>query len=170
MMWHTEEIYFSSVDIKLHGIIYLPKGEGRFPGVVMCHGMASDHRSMRPSAQQLARRGIATLALDLRGHGKSNGTLDGNIGQDVVAAYNILKNHTKVDSQRIGLVGHSMGALASLYAATVVNKVQAVVLLSIPAEIGSIAEFWRPMHVQAECLGTPRSNFHASDLCHMPDG
>ena len=154
MRWHTEKIDFPSVDIKLHGIIYLPKGEGRFPGVVMCHGMASDHRSMRPCAQQLARRGIATLALDLRGHGKSNGTLDGDIGQDVVAACNILKSHVKVDGERIGLVGHSMGALACLYAATMRNKVKAVVLLSIPAEIGSIAEFWNPMHDQAERLGT----------------
>jgi len=153
MRWHTEKTYFPSGDIKLHGVIYIPKGEGQFPGVVMCHGMASDHRSMRPCAQQLARRGIATLALDLRGHGKSNGTLDGNIGQDVVAAFNILKNHAKVDSQCVGLVGHSLGALASLYAATVVSKVQAVVLLSIPSDIGSIAEFWRPMHDQAERLG-----------------
>ena len=154
MRWHTEKIYFSSVDIKLHGIIYLPNGEGRFPGVVMCNGMASDHRSMRPCAQQLARQGIATLALDLRGHGKSNGTLDGGIGQDVAAAYNVLKNHSRVDSECIGLVGHSMGALACLYAATVINGAKAVVLLSIPAEIGSIAEFWRPMHDQAERLGT----------------
>ena len=154
MRWHTEKIYFSSVDITLHGIIYLPNGEGRFPGVVMCHGMASDHRSMRPCAQQLARQGIATLALDLRGHGKSNGTLDGGIGQDVTAAYNVLKNHSRVDSECIGLVGHSMGALACLYAATVINGAKAVVLLSIPAEIGSIAEFWRPMHDQAERLGT----------------
>jgi alpha-beta hydrolase superfamily lysophospholipase len=123
MRWHTEEIYFPSGDMKLHGVIYLPQGVGRFPGVVMCHGMASDHRSMRPCAQQLARKGIATLALDLRGHGRSTGTLDGSIGQDVVAAYNTLKNHAKVDSERIGLVGHSMGALACLYAAAEVNKV-----------------------------------------------
>jgi alpha-beta hydrolase superfamily lysophospholipase len=154
MRWHTEKTYFPSGDLKLYGIIYLPKGEGRFPGVVMCHGMASDHRSMRPCAQQLARKGIATFALDLRGHGKSNGTLDGGIGQDVVAAYNILKNHAKVDSECIGLVGHSLGALACIYAVAAVNKVKAVVLLSIPSDIGSIAEFWRPMHEEAERLGT----------------
>ena len=159
MRWYTEKVYFSSVDVKLHGIIYLPKGDGRFPGVVMCHGMASDYRSVRPCAQQLARQGIATLALDLRGHGKSSGTLDGGIGQDVVAAYNTLKNHAKVDSECIGLVGHSMGALASLYAATMVNKVQAVVLLSLPAEIGNIDEFWSPMHVQSERLGTSLLEF-----------
>lgn len=154
MRWYTEKIYFPSGDLKLYGIIYLPKGEGRFPGVVICHGMASDYRSVRPCAEQLARKGIATLALDLRGHGKSNGTLDGNIGQDVVAAYNVMKNHSKVDTECIGLVGHSMGALACLYAATAVNGAKAVVLLSIPADIESIAEFWSPMHKQAERIGS----------------
>jgi len=153
MNWHTEEVVFSSGDTQLHGVIYLPKGEGRFPGTVMCHGMASDYRSMRPCAQQLVRKGIAVLAIDLRGHGKSSGTLDGNIGKDVVAAYSILKNHEKIDGERIGLVGHSMGALACLYAATVVNGAKAIVLLSVPSEIGSIAEFWKPMHEKAEELG-----------------
>ena len=154
MRWHTEKIYFPSGDLRLNGIIYLPKAEGHFPGVVMCHGMASDHRSMRPCAQQLARKGIATLALDLRGHGGSDGTLDGGIGQDVVAAYNTLRNRAEVDSDCIGLVGHSMGALACLSAAATVNKVKAVVLLSIPSDIGNITEFWKPMHEQAEHLGT----------------
>jgi alpha-beta hydrolase superfamily lysophospholipase len=154
MRWRTEKIYFPSGNLKLHGIIYLPIGEGQFPGVVMCHGMASDHRSMRPCAQRLARRGIAILAFDLRGHGKSDGTLDGGIGQDVVAAYNVFKQHSRVDSEHIGLVGHSMGALACLYAATAINGAKAVVLLSIPSDIGSIAEFWKPMREKAERLGT----------------
>jgi len=116
--------------------------------------MASDHRSMRPCAQQLAPTGIAPLVLDLRGHGRSSGTLDGDIGEDVVAAYNVLKNHARIDSGRIGLVGHSLGALACLYAASAVNGAKALVLLSIPSDIGSIAEFWKPMHEEAERLGT----------------
>ena len=33
--------------------------------------------------------------------------------------------------------------------AAMVNKVKAVVLLSITADIGSITEFWRPMHDQS---------------------
>ncbi|MFA5055525.1 MAG: alpha/beta fold hydrolase [Dehalococcoidia bacterium] len=159
MKWHTEHIYFPSGDIKLHGVIYLPKTEGRFPGVVMCHGMASDYRSMRPSAQQLARKGIAAFAIDMRGHGMSGGTLDGGIGQDVVAAYNNFKNHTSVDAERIGLAGHSLGALACLYAASVVNGAKALVLMSIPSDIGSMAEFWQPMRKEAERLGTPVLEF-----------
>ena len=154
MSWHREEIYFPSGDLKLHGVIYLPEGEGRFPGVVMCHGMASDQRSMRPCAQQLARKGIAAFSIDLRGHGRSEGTMDGGIGQDVVSAYNFLKNHVNVDSERIGLAGHSLGALACLYAASAVNGAKALVLLSIPSDVGSIAEFWQPMRKEAERLGT----------------
>ena len=154
MKWHTEHVYFHCGDIKLHGVVYLPEGTGRFPGVVMCHGMASDYRSMRPSAQQLARKGIASFAIDMRGHGMSEGTLDGGIGQDVVAAYNTFKNHASVDAERIGLAGHSLGALACLYAASAVNGAKALVLMSIPSDIGSMAEFWQPMRKQAERLGT----------------
>jgi len=159
MKWHTEQVFFPSGDIKLRGVIYIPRGEGRFPGMVLCHGMASDYRSMRPSAQQLVRKGIAAFAIDLRGHGMSEGTLDGCIGQDVVAAYNTLKKHTRLDAERIGLAGHSLGALACLYAASVVNGAKSLVLLSIPSDIGSMAEFWQPMRKQAERIGTSILDF-----------
>ncbi|MEA1958324.1 MAG: alpha/beta fold hydrolase, partial [Chloroflexota bacterium] len=154
MRWHTEKIDFSSGTLQLHAMIYLPKGEGRFPGAVMCHGVASDHRSMRPSAQQLARRGCVALTLDLRGHGKSDGTLDSDIGRDVIAAVEILRNHAKVNGERIALVGHSMGAVASLYAATVADDIKALVLLSLPAEMDGFMGFWSPMYAKAERIGT----------------
>lgn len=155
MKWHTERIAFSAEGGILHGEILLPKGEGLFPGVVLCHGMASDHRSMKPSAERLVRRGIATLTFDFRGHGKSEGVLDGDLAQDVIAAIKFLRRHPKIDPQRIALVGHSLGAIAALHAAAVLQNIRALVFLSGPAEVnGRFAKVWAPLYRKAARAGS----------------
>ena len=103
MKWHTEAIDFPSGDLQLHGVLNIPNAEGPFPGAIMCHGMASDHRSMRPSAQQLVRRGVATFSIDMRGHGKSEGTFDGNIGRDVSAAFDVLNVNMFLHSRKLAV-------------------------------------------------------------------
>jgi len=109
---------------------------------------------MRPSAQQLVRRGIATLTFDFRGHGKSEGVLDGDLAQDVMAAMKFLRRHAKIDPRRIALVGHSMGAVAALHAATLEN-IQALVFLSGPTEInGQFTQVWAPLYPKAARTGS----------------
>lgn len=155
MKWHTETVDFSAEAGTLHGEILLPKGEGPFPGAVLCHGMGSDHRAMRPSAQRLVRRGIATLAFDFRGHGGSEGVLDGDLAQDVMAALKFLRRHVKIDPNRIALVGHSMGAIAALHAAAALANIQALVFLSSPAEInGRFAQVWAVLYPKAVRAGS----------------
>lgn len=155
MSWHSESIDFSTEQGQLHGEILLPKGEGPFPGAVLCHGMGSDHRAMRPSAQRLVRRGIATLTFDFRGHGRSDGVLDGDLVQDVTAALEFLRRHVKIDPHRIALVGHSMGAMAALHAAAALSNIQALVFLSSPGEInGRFAQVWAPLYPKAVRAGS----------------
>lgn len=147
MRWHTESVDFAGDEGMLHGELLLPKGEGPFPGAVLCHGMATDHRAMRPSAQRLTRKGIATLTFDFRGHGRSEGFLDANIAKDVIAALKFLRNHPKVDPERIALVGHSLGAMAAINAASELENIQALVLLSSPADIEDrMGEFLAPLY------------------------
>lgn len=135
MRWHTESVDFAGEEGMLHGELLLPKGEGPFPGAVLCHGMATDHRAMRPSAQRLTRRDIATLTFDFRGYGKSDGFLDANIARDVIAALRFLRNHPKIDPERTALVGHSLGAMAAINAASELDDLGALVSLSNPAEL-----------------------------------
>jgi len=135
MSWHTESVHFASEEGMLHGELLIPTEEGPFPGAVLCHGATTDHRAMRPSAQRLTRRGIATLTFDFRGHGKSEGFLDANVAKDVIAALGFLRSHPKVDPERIALVGHSMGAMAALHAASEVENIQALVFISSPTDI-----------------------------------
>lgn len=134
MRWHTESVDFATEEGTLRGEVLLPKGEGPFPGAVLCHGMGSDHRAMRPSAQRLVRRGIATLTFDFRGHGRGQDFLDENMVRDVIVAVEFMRRHPKVAPERIALVGHSMGALAAIHAAAELQDLGALVSLSSPAE------------------------------------
>jgi len=154
--WQTETLDFPTDRGTLHGEILLPQGKGPFPGAVLCHGMASGHLTMRPSAQRLVRRGIATLTFDFRGHGQSEGLLDGDLAEDVIAATKLLRNHNKVDPKRIAIVGHSIGAVAAIQAAATSENIQALVCLSSPAEIDShFTTLWAHFTTKAKQSGNP---------------
>ncbi len=155
MKWHTETIDFSSDGGTLHGEILLPNSKGPFPAVVLCHGIGSGHSAMSPSAQRLVRRGIATLTFDFRGHGKSEGVLNGDLAHDAMAAVEFIRRQVNIDPQRIALVGHSMGAIAAIHAATTLQNIQALVSLSSPSEFNSqFAEGWAPLYPKAARAGS----------------
>ena len=140
MKWHKQSVGLATDDGMLRGELLLPRGEGPFPGAVLCHGFGSDHRAMRPCAQRLVRRGIAALTFDFRGHGRSGGTLDGNMERDVIAAADFMRHHPRVDANRLALVGHSMGAMAVMQAAGQLMDVQALVAISSPSEMSGQVE------------------------------
>ncbi len=150
MKWHAESVGFSSGEIILHGELFLPGGEGPFPGAVLCHGMASDHRAMRQVARRLVREGIATLTFDFRGHGKSEGVVDDNIWQDVIAAVKFLRSNARINPKRIAVVGHSFGAWAAIIAAATFRDLRALVSISSPGEMkdhpdGASASLYRKL-------------------------
>jgi cephalosporin-C deacetylase-like acetyl esterase len=118
-------VVFGGHGLKLKGKIILPKDASAnkpVPGAVLCHGFGSAYRVMEPSAQIMAAQGIATLIFDFRGHGSSEGAVDGKMADDVVDAWNLLSQLPEVDSKRMGLVGHSLGAISVIMAAERVNN------------------------------------------------
>ena len=135
MRWRTESMDLAGEEGMLYGELLLPRGEGPFPGAVLCHGMGTDHRAMRPVSQRLVRKGIAALTFDFRGHGKSQGTVDDNIAQDVSAALRFLRSHAKINPKRIALVGHSFGAWVAILAAIQLKDIRALVSISTPREM-----------------------------------
>ena len=69
-----EEVAFQSGPLRLAGTLYLPSGPGRGPAVVLIHGSgAADRTTLRYYAELFARNGVAALAYDKRGVGKSEG-------------------------------------------------------------------------------------------------
>jgi pimeloyl-ACP methyl ester carboxylesterase len=128
-------VTFGSHGLKLIGKALLPdiaSAESPVPGAVLCHGFGSSHRSVKESARILTKQGIATFIFDFRGHGKSEGALDGKMADDVVDAWDVLKQFPQVDENRMGIVGHSLGALSAMMAAGKVDSPKALISLNCP--------------------------------------
>lgn len=126
-----QKISFQSDGFTIRGTVALPApGDRPFPGVVIFHGMTSSDTSYVPLVKRLAGRGIAGLAISMRGHGGSDGNFAketvGEALNDATAAYDFLVSQPGVDAARIGLVGSSVGAiLASM--ATAQRSVKSLV-------------------------------------------
>ncbi len=84
------------------------------PGVVFVHGALNDHSVWILQSRYLAHHGYAVLAVDLPGHGRSSGP-----ALDVAAAGAWVAALVRASGlRRATLVGHSMGSLIALEAAT----------------------------------------------------
>jgi dipeptidyl aminopeptidase/acylaminoacyl peptidase len=92
------------------------------------------YRPFRQIADSLGRRGIAVLRMDDRGTGASKGTFKGTthfeFAEDIRAALQYLRTRPEIDTSRIGLVGHSEGALDAAIVASKEPVVRAIVLLA----------------------------------------
>ncbi|MDA9982931.1 dienelactone hydrolase family protein [Gammaproteobacteria bacterium] len=86
------------------GSVYEPSGQGRSPAVIVLHtkGGLSGHE--KEFAYRLSKQGYVTITVDYFA-GDGNNTKHG---------YEYLTTHPKVDPERIGLVGFSMGAREAL--------------------------------------------------------
>ncbi|MDD5647757.1 MAG: alpha/beta fold hydrolase [Dehalococcoidia bacterium] len=131
-------VTFGSNGIELHGTLFMPSGASRYsrlPGAVMCHGYGGDSEAFENSARTLASEGIVILTFDFRGHGASEGTLDGSIVNDVIDAWDFLRSQPEVDHKSMGLIGHSMGAFSAILAAGKLKKAKVLIALACPGEI-----------------------------------
>jgi uncharacterized protein len=145
-----EEVTFSggAGGIVLAGTLTLPKGEGPFPAALLIAGSGpqdrdeslANHRPFLLIADALTRKGIAVLRYDKRGVGKSTGNPDTattmDLAADAKAALAFLKSRKEIDGSRIGLIGHSEGAIIAPYMAAHSKEVKWLVLLAAPATTG----------------------------------
>jgi pimeloyl-ACP methyl ester carboxylesterase len=98
-------------------------GTGEGAGLLFVHGLHSDQTGYRSRAEEAtARLGTTCLTFDLGGHGESGGSpeelsLRDHLG-DVLAAYDTLAGHERVDPRRVGVCGASYGAYLAARATT----------------------------------------------------
>lgn len=104
---------------ELVGDLVLPESDVPVPAVLLLNKAAGDRTVYRELAEHLAARGVASLRLDLRGHGESvnlgrfepgenaDPSLIWDSEVDVVAAHRYLKTHAAIDPERVGFVGGS---------------------------------------------------------------
>lgn len=93
-----------------------------------------DYRPFSQYADTLGRRGIAVLRMDDRGTGASGGTFKGStsadFAEDIRAGLAYLRTRPEIDTARLGILGHSEGALVAPIAALKEPNVRALVLLA----------------------------------------
>jgi dipeptidyl aminopeptidase/acylaminoacyl peptidase len=98
------------------------------------------YRPFRQVADALGRRGIATLRLDDRGFGESQGdplqATSADFADDIRAALAWLRTRPGIDGRRLALFGHSEGGLIAPMIAATDPTVRAIVLLAAPARTG----------------------------------
>jgi len=100
-------------------VTYTPT-EGRTPpAVVMIPDLGIDRGAWAGLASELASRGVASIALDLRGHGDSSGDADASpeeFANDIRAAVRFLREREDIDGVRVCLVaGGESANLAAHY-------------------------------------------------------
>jgi hypothetical protein len=110
----------------IDGTLSLPdNAAGAAPVVLMLHGFGSSKDEVggmyAREAAALAERGIASLRISFRGFGKSDGdtgatTIDAQL-EDVLAAVEFLRTQEGINSDRLGLLGFSLGGGVAVLAA-----------------------------------------------------
>lgn len=125
-MYSEKVIIGEGTDFPLNGLLTFPDGtNGPVPAVVMVHGSGSsnmDEKVMkltpfRDLAEGLAGCGIASIRYDKRSFVHARKmirqcvTVKEETIDDAVLAINMLKSDRRIDSDRIFILGHSMGAM-----------------------------------------------------------
>jgi len=132
-MFRTEEISFPSKGAAIRGTLFIPEADRQIPAIVVCHGALDFKENYSELCAYLARSGIAALALDMHGHGASEGQrLHVDIGawvEDIRGAIAYLDHCPKVNPSCIGVFGLSSGGTAVLEAALVEPRIKAVITL-----------------------------------------
>ena len=114
-------------------MLFTPLSDVPSPALVICHGALDFKENYFPLCEYLAERGIATLAIDMHGHGRSEGKrFHVDIGAwvaDIRGAIDHLEQRREVNKSAIGVFGLSSGGTAVLEAAIVEPRIRAVITL-----------------------------------------
>ncbi len=149
--YYSEKVTFTNpVDhLSLAGTLTLPAKKGVFPVVILISGSGpqsrdgefAGHKLFLVLADYLTRRGIGVLRYDDRGFGQSTGNFSSgtslDFSYDVQSAIKYLKTRKDVDKTKIGLIGHSDGAMIAPMVAARSRDVSFIVLLAGPGVPGA---------------------------------
>lgn len=141
-----EELFIDNkeANVKLAATLTIPKTGSKFPAVILVSGSGPqdrdetifEHKPFKVIADYLTNNGIAVLRFDDRGVGKSTGsfseatTLD--FASDVNAIYEYLKTDSRIDKNKIGIIGHSEGGIVAPMVAVHNDDVAFIILLAAP--------------------------------------
>ncbi|MGD1894108.1 MAG: alpha/beta hydrolase family protein [Cyclobacteriaceae bacterium] len=144
--YYTEDVAFenSSAGITLAGTLTLPSAQGNFPAAILISGSGpqnrdeeiAGHRPFLIIANHLTKQGVAVLRCDDRGVGQSTGDFQAattaDFATDVAASIQFLKSRKEINTDKIGLIGHSEGGMVAPLVASKSEDVSFMVMLAGP--------------------------------------
>lgn len=132
---------YTSEGLKINALLTIPNGEKPaegWPAIVFIHGyippdIYETTKRYEAYVDYLAKNNFIVLKIDLRGHGDSQGVANGayyssDYIKDVLHAYSALENFEQVNTQKIGLWGHSMAGNVILRTLAVKPKIRRAVI------------------------------------------
>lgn len=135
--------------VKLSGTLSLPNTDGYCPCVILISGSGPQtrdqivfgHKLFKDIAHYLSSNGIAVIRFDDRGVGKSLGDFDNaslsDFVNDILSAFEYAEEFHKIDSKRIGILGHSIGGLLGAMVATKLkDRLSFLISIAAPAKNG----------------------------------
>jgi hypothetical protein len=147
---------------ELAGTFSRPADIQNFPTVILISGSGQQdrdetvfgHKPFKILADYLNKNGIAVLRFDDRGAGKSTGDVwnstIGVLAQDALAGINYLKSRKDVNPGRIGIIGHSLGAMQASMLACRNPDIAFLITLSGPGVT------WSENHIAANAENLKR--------------
>ncbi|MGC2108151.1 MAG: dienelactone hydrolase family protein [Candidatus Korobacteraceae bacterium] len=131
-------VTYQSGNETVHGVFFLPKGQGPFPALVAIHEWWGLNDWVKQQASNLSHQGYAVLTIDLyrgkvattpeQAHEIMRGVPEDRALRDLQAATAYLHTLTTVDSKRIGAIGWCMGGGYALDLAVADPKLRVVVI------------------------------------------
>jgi dienelactone hydrolase len=163
--YEVEEVSFPARDgVRLAGTVTRPPGPGPHPAVALStwYGptdrdqTVAGHKPFAIWADELTRRGFATLRFDKRGVGASGGdfetTTTRDAADDLGHAVAFLRGRPEIDPDRIGLTGHSEGSHISADAAAADPRIAFCVMMT-PAGVAEEETFETELFRAARAVG-----------------
>jgi alpha-beta hydrolase superfamily lysophospholipase len=118
--------------------LFLPEGEPDV-GIVILHGAGSAKESHFDFGRGCRADGMAALAYDARGHGRSEGSFGPGAFDDALAMAELLRSH----APRIALRGSSMGGWQAIHSAAQADGAISAVVAICPAPDTGLLRFLR---------------------------
>ena len=156
---------YKSEGLKIYGLLTVPNGEKnhKYPVVIFNHGYIRPQEYNTTEryvayTDGFSRNGYIVFKSDFRGHGNSEGQATGGYGSnaytsDVLNAVASIKKYSRVDPDRIGMWGHSMGGYITLRNMVVNKDIKAgVIWAGVVASYPDLLNRWRRRYISVTPL------------------
>lgn len=151
-------ITYQNGEYTISGIMNIPNGEGPFPVAILNHGhiptaIYTNGRGLRREQDYLASREFAVIHPDYRNHAQSSKDARDEISvrlgyiEDVLSAVYAVQqaNIPTLDTERIGMLGHSMGGGITLSVLTLDPSLVDAAVLYAPVSGDTVKSYERWM-------------------------